>query len=143
MSPQDLEEYRRACVRIDEDLLNQEFIRTPADVAYWSEQYSIIYREWQLAKLAREQVWGASLRAAKNELHSLGATRPTVADIEGEAINAVDYVQAKRQEIELEAEKVRLSGMLEALRTKRDMLVSLGANHRSEMQHGLFIKEEQ
>lgn len=142
MTPQDLEAYRQACVKIDELCLNEEFIRTPADVAYWSDQYSIIYREWQLAKCDREQAWGAAIKRAKNELYTLGEKRPTVADCESGALNDDLYAQAKRREINFEAEKIRLSGMLEALRTKRDMLVSLGANHRAELQQGLCIKED-
>lgn len=145
MTPEDLEKYRQACVRINGDFISDEYIRIPSDTAWWSSQYALIYREWQLAKFAREQEWGAAVDRARatllSERGSTGSRGPTVDQVEAQAINDRAYVQAKRQEIEFEGEKVRLAGMLEALRTKRDMLVSLGAHLRSEMEQGISIKE--
>lgn len=143
MTPEDLEEYRRACVRIEPMAIQDEFIRVPADLAYWSESHSNLYREWQLAKFAREQEWGAAMARARASLSSekQGGRGPTVDQVEAEAVNDPKYVEAKRNEVYLEAETKRLVGMVDAVRTKRDMLVSLGAHIRAEMEHEPLIKE--
>ena len=60
--------------------------------------------------------------------------------VEAEAVNDPKYVEAKRNEVYLEAETKRLVGMVDAVRTKRDMLVSLGAHIRAEMEHEPLIK---
>lgn len=145
MSPEDLEAYRRACVRIEPMAIQEEFVRVPSDLAYWSESHSNLYREWQLAKFTREQEWGAAMARARALLSSKavggGGRRPTVDQVEGEAVNDETYVAAKRNEVFLEAETKRLAGMIDAVRTKRDMLVSLGAHIRAEMEHDPVIKE--
>lgn len=143
MTPEDLEEYRRACVRIEPMAIQDEFIRVPADLAYWSESHSNLYREWQLAKFSREQEWGAAMARARASLSSekQGGRGPTVDQVEAEAVNDPKYVEAKRNEVYLEAETKRLVGMVDAVRTKRDMLVSLGAHIRAEMEHEPLIKE--
>lgn len=145
MTPEDLEEYRRACVRIEPMAIQDEFIRVPADLAYWSESHSNLYREWQLAKFAREQEWGAAMARARASLSSekQGGRGPTVDQVEAEAVNDPKYVEAKRNEVYLEAETKRLVGMVDAVRTKRDMLVSLGAHIRAEMEHEPTIRERE
>jgi hypothetical protein len=143
VSPEDLEAYRKACVRIEPELIQEEYVRTPSDLAYWSEQHALIHREWQLAKFAREQEWGSAVTRARAELSSYGGKGPTVDAVEASAINDPAYVKTKRDEIFLEAERVRLIGMVDAIRTKKDMLVSLGAHIRAEMERDPMIKERE
>jgi hypothetical protein len=52
-----------------------------------------------------------------------------------------DGQQARAKEVAADAERVRLYGVLDALRSKRDMLISLGAHIRAEMQHDPMIRE--
>jgi hypothetical protein len=49
---------------------------------------------------------------------------------------------AKMRAIEAEVDEKRLRGVLDAVRTKRDMLISLGAHVRIEMEHDPVIREE-
>lgn len=145
MTSEDLEAYRRASIRIEPLAIQEEYVRVPADLAFWSEQHSVLYREWQLAKFEREQEWGRAIERARADLSSerKGLGRgPTVASIEAYAIQDPLYVKAKNEEIHLEAERQRLLGMVDAVRTKRDMLVSLGAHIRAEMERDPVIKEK-
>lgn len=142
VSPEDLEAYRRASIRIEPLQIQDEYVRVPSDLAYWTEMHATIYREWQLAKFSREQEWGAAVNRARSELSSRGG-KATVSDVEAYAINDPAYVKAKRDEVHLEAERQRLLGMVEAVRTKRDMLVSLGAHIRAELEHDPIIKERE
>jgi hypothetical protein len=141
VTPEDLEQYRRACVRIEPVCIQEEYIRMPSDLSYWSEAHALMYREWQLAKLAREQEWGRAVGRARAQLAGAPGRGPTVDAVEAYAINDPEFVAAKTNEIQLESERIRLLGMVEALRTKRDMLVSLGAHIRSEMEHDPMIRE--
>ncbi len=150
MTPQDLELYRKTCVRIEPLAIQEEYVRTPSDIAFWSEQYAMMYREWQLSKFNREQEWGRAVKRAREALShdptpggTSGRGKPTVDAVEAEALIDTNYVDAKKQEIMLEAEKVRLAGMMDAIRTKRDMLVSLGAHIRSEIEQGMYIKDRE
>lgn len=139
LNPSELEAYRRACLRIEPLAISEEYVRTPSDIAYWSSQYAEVYEAWQLAKFDREREWGGALARARFELGPAKRGAVTTADLEGAAVNDAQYVNAKRQEILLEAEKIRLSGVLEALRAKKDMLVSLGAHVRQEIQSEIWI----
>jgi len=146
MSPEDLEEYRRACVRIEPMAIQEEYVRVPSDLAFWSESHANLYREWQLAKFDREKEWGFALERSRAMLHSEGVKNargggPTVDQVEARAVSDETYAVAKRNELFLEAETKRLYGMVDAVRTKRDMLVSLGAHIRAEMEHDPMIKE--
>jgi hypothetical protein len=142
VTPEDLEQYRRACVRIEPEAIQDEYVRVPSDLSYWSEMHANTYREWQLAKFDREQEWGAAVTRARATLASERA-KATVADVEASAINDPAYVEKKRQEVYLEAETKRLLGMVEAIRTKRDMLVSLGAHIRAELERDPLIREHE
>jgi hypothetical protein len=145
VTPEDLEEYRRACVRIEPEAIQDEYVRTPSDLAYWSEMHSNVFREWQLAKFAREQEWGAAITRSRATLSSASVSGrgPTVDQVDAHATNDEAYVAAKRNEIYLEAERQRLLGMVEAIRTKKDMLVSLGAHIRAEMERDPQVNERE
>lgn len=134
--------YLDECVKIEPLALEEEFIRTPSDLSYWNEQYAAAFVAWKKSKLAREQIWNLLYR----ELGSDGSivARPgsrgvTVADVEAATITDVRYLVSCTAEIVAEGEKVRLAGIMETLRTKRDMLISLGAHMRSTMQQGITL----
>lgn len=144
MSPEDLEAYRRACVRVEPEAIQDEYVRVPSDLAYWSEMHANCYREWQLAKFTREQEWGAAVTRSRAMLSSErgGSGRgPTVDQVDAVAVTDEGFVKAKRDEVYLEAETKRLAGMVDAVRSKRDMLISLGAHIRAEMERDPLIKE--
>ena len=52
-----------------------------------------------------------------------------------------DYVAAQRKTIDAEVEKNECFGRLDAIRSKRDMIVSLGAQIRAEMQADPTVRE--
>lgn len=141
--PFDAEAYLRASTQIDELIISEEFIRLPADVSYWNSMYAEAYRQFLIAEFDRKQSWANALSAARVVLadKGLGGARgPTVDAVEAEAMRDPNFVKAKRWEIQCESDKVRLAGVLEALRTKKDMLISYGANQRAEMQQELYSK---
>lgn len=141
MSATDPTNYLRECVRIEPMALEEEFVRVPADLAYWNEEYSKIYQFWLERKMIREQVQAMVQTECREHLEiTKKGGKPTVGEVENEMILDTRYQQAKSKEIQAESEKVRLAGVLDALRSKRDMLISLGAHMRAEMQNDPMIR---
>ncbi len=52
----DVDEYAIECVDLDPLALEDEFVRLPADLAYWNSRYAHTAAEYQRAKFHREQV---------------------------------------------------------------------------------------
>lgn len=138
---EDPEEFLESCVQINEADMNAEFVKVPAQLAYWNNRYAIIYRHWLERKAMKEQLYAQLAIDIRTRL-SIGASRVTLTEVESAVLLEPEYQQAKAKEIVAESEKVRLFGILDAIRSKRDMLVSLGANMRAEMQHDPSLRSQ-
>jgi len=125
-------DYQRQCVTIDDQNLHVEFCRVPADFAYWSSQYAGAKDCYMKAKLERE-ITRARLRMELREMLVQSGERVTEARIDSEVDVNPEWEDVRTREIEAEIDVVRLHGVLESIRTKREMLISLGAHVRQEM----------
>lgn len=121
---------------IDPLALDEEFQRTPADFAFWSHKLSEATKTSLRAKFERDRV-GAKLLIEMRE--TLG--KKTVDEIEARVTTHPDFVEAKLAEIDAEAERAKLWGVVESLRVKRDMLIQMGAHVRAEMEHDPQLRE--
>jgi len=133
-------QYLRECVRIESSTLEEEFIRLPGDLAYWNHQYSRAYQTYLMAKNDLERVAASCSIIIRTQLGIENKGKVTISEVEQQLVMSADYQRAKGAEIVAEAEKVRLYGVLDALLSKRDMLISLGAHMRQEMQNDPTIK---
>jgi hypothetical protein len=143
----DQEKYIAECVQIDEFAIREEYQRLPADYAYWNGQYAKAYRAWTGAKLATEQTHALLHAKLQSDLESYKISkddkkqpRVTVGEIESAVLRDPRYAAARMAELDAEAEKIKLWGVMEALRAKREMLVSLGATMRQEAEHDPLIR---
>ena len=142
-TPKDVDAYMEECVQMEPLALQEEFVRMSADYAYWNECSAEAFKHWQELKSKREEVYATRLKDVREDLQFELDSDPnkkgkvTVSEVESAVLTDTYYRDAKAAEIAAEAEKVRLVGYLEALRTKRDMLISLGAHQRAEMDSGL------
>lgn len=122
------------------ELLDEEFKRLPADLAYWGERNAVALREHLDAKA------NAKIVRARRELEireKLRSEAPTDAKGKAErvtegsvtcALESDDQViEADVAERISEVEVVRIKVILDAIRSKKDMLVQLGAQYRAEM----------
>jgi hypothetical protein len=114
---------------VDPDNLNQEFISLSGWFARYVALHAEAAREYHLAKLLRER-----LHASLYLLASSQEGKQTVDSIKAKVEASEDMAQAKEKEVLADVEMQRLKGMIEALKAKRDCLVSLGANMRADMQ---------
>lgn len=139
----EVEAYFWECVHLEPLAIQEEFVRMSADYAYWNERSAEAFKHWQELKSKREEVYATRLKEVREELQFELDSSPdkkgkvTVSEVESAVLADRYYRDAKTEEITAEAEKVRLVGFMEALRTKRDMLISLGATQRAEMDSGL------
>lgn len=136
------DDYLRECVQIEPMALEEEFVRIPADLAYWNNRYSDAYRLWLECKIESERVEADISTGIRRELANNPKSRATVAEVEHLLKVDPAYVDARRREAAAESEKVRLYGVLDALRSKRDMLISLGAHMRAEMANDPLIRRQ-
>ena len=145
----ELAQYLKDCVRIEPLALEEEFVRMPADLAYWNERYAKAVRAHLTAKIEVDRVRATTRQVMRIRLtnpenaHLLAGGKITEAMLESFITSDGDVRRVEDAEIEAEAKKIRLHGIIEAIRTKRDMLISLGANMRAEMQNDPMIKNEQ
>jgi hypothetical protein len=125
-------EHARSCVTIDEMALQEEYIRLPSDFAYFSELNAEAKRMFALSKVDRD-ITRSRLRMVARETLEASGKRATESMVDAAVELDPVWLEVKTKEIELEANAVRIHGVLESLRTKRDMLISLGAHTRAEM----------
>lgn len=138
--PEDTE-FIRTSTSIDHLNLNEEFIRVPGDVAYWGEQHAKAIRAHHEAKNAEEEVRAGLWEQAKMRAEAGSKTKPTQKDISSIIDRQDAMKEAKAQVILTEFRKECVKGWLDAVRAKREMLVTIGANMREEMRHDLKVRE--
>lgn len=129
---QDPEQYAKDSVYIDEFAINGEFIRLPTDLAYWNGQYAERLREYLEADLNLDELKG-KLHFKHREILLVNFGKATADDIRASVESDAEYVQARMALISAEVAKTRAKGMVEAVGTKKESLISLGANIRQEM----------
>lgn len=130
--PKDLDAYLADCVTVEPAALEEEFVRLPADVAFWGAKYAAIFSHWLDRKQVVKQVEAALVRQARDNW--AGDKKPTVSEVDSWVLQQPEFRRAQAEEDAAEAEKVRLSMIMEALRTKRECLISLGAHIRHEQE---------
>lgn len=137
----DDELYLKASVGVDDFDLQGEFVRLSADLAFWSARYATAFKAWNMAKLELERLSAQLSLEIRDALQGQATKgRVTLGEIE-QVLHASDpYVRARLAEVEAEAEKVRLYGVVDAVRAKREMLVSLGAHQRAEMANDPLVR---
>ncbi len=138
----DREQYLKDSVMIDDLVLDEEFIRVPADLAFWSARYADAVKAFLLAKLERDRVQGKVRLTIKAEAE-IDKKKRRADDLEAAVNNDPEYLDAAVAMIEAEAEKKHAQGRVDAVAAKKDMVQSLGAKLRSEMERDPMIRQEQ
>jgi hypothetical protein len=129
------DDYLAQCVMINEHDINAEFVRVSADMAYWVRKAAQTERAFLLAKHKVKDCEATAYLQARELLDNDPAIkRPTEALVEATASKMPAPAKAREELAELAAQREELKGYLEAIKTKRDSLISLGAMLRREMQ---------
>lgn len=152
-SPEDV---IRSVVKIDQRNIQAEYCALPEAVSLWIFRRVEATKRHRLAELeleVLEENTKIDTRAA-----NLQAVRASVKDektgksmIKAATVDEIDalvasnpmVVQAKRAVIDAAEQKEKCAGMVDALMTKKDMLVSLGADIRAEKHGDPSIRDHQ
>lgn len=139
----DPDTYLADCVKIEPTVIEEEYIRLPGDLAYWNAEYSRAYQHWLESKLEREVKCAHLTAAYRSSLEGGGTkSRVTIGEVDSLVQQDPDYVMVRTKEITSEADKVRLAGVMDALRCKKEMLISLGAHIRLEMGNDPMVRQQ-
>lgn len=138
----EIERYLKDAVDICPEALEEEFTRLPADLAYWNERHAVALREHLDTKIERERLVGQlSIDVSfVDALETSLGKKPTVNQIQGAVLQDPRYIAVRTDETLAEVEKIRLRGCVDAIAAKRDMIISLGAHARLEMQHDPILR---
>lgn len=136
----DKQEYLRQCVHIDPLAVQDEYVRIPSDLAYWNGVYADAQRELQIAKVELDILERELYAVIRGEL-AITASRVTEKMIESGMAQSGVWLDAKRRVANADAAKAKAYGTVDAVRTKKEMLISLGAHIRIEKQGDLVLRE--
>lgn len=124
--------YLRECVTIEPMALEEEFVRVPSDLAYWGARWADAQKAAALAKLQRDQVEAAI--DAEHRAEAAAAGEKVTEKVIASRVASDDRMRACEIElIEAEARAARARAFADAVRAKKDMVVSLGSQVRAEM----------
>ncbi len=119
--------------------LNEDIARQPGLFAYYHEQLRQAEEAYKHAKL-RAEIYEAALdRQVRDQ--ALARSEKITETIVEKRIRAVPgWADHQKEIITAEAAMNQLKGVVEAMRQKKDMLVTVAANARAEMHQGFAIK---
>lgn len=138
----DPDKYLEECLKIEPLAIEEEFIRVPADLAFWNDRYASVYQHFHEMKLAREQLYHHLYKQFGDDMLTRQVKKPTIVEITAAVETDPEFLIARTAEITADAERVRLYGIMDSLRSKRDMLISLGAHIRALMNQDPMIKQQ-
>lgn len=137
----ELDDYLRQCVKINPEDIQGEFVRIPSDLAYWNAQYAATMRRHLFSKIDTKV-----LRARLEPIIRAALIEAGAKLTEGMVKAAVDsddrVIEAEHMEAEADVAKNECYGYLDSIRSKKDMLISLGAQLRAEMEGDPLIREQ-
>ena len=169
----EVDEYLADCVRLDDVALDEEFMRLPADLAYWTHKYAQAVDAYLRAKFEHERSAARLFlearrapAAADTDVAETSTPEPALADAtdtKGKKKTAAPKPPPKPKQLSIEdakatveasdeyqvtylqlteadVERTPLRGLVDAITTKRDMLQSLGAKLRAEMERDPMVR---
>lgn len=136
MATADDEQYKVRCTQIDRHDIQTEYCRVCADLAYWGDRQAEAEEAYVLAKAAL-----ARARASASETARQVAPKATLKTVADRAEKADIVRSATIRYAAATAQRTRMRVTVNAISTKADMLVSLGATLRKEMRPNPTILE--
>lgn len=122
-----VDEYVWESVSIERTNLNEEFIRVSADLYYWGNALAKAEAEEAAAKINLKSI------AAAKHVEISRIAKLSVRNAEAAVEVSREYQEADNLLLAKSAARGQLRAIVDAVRSKRDMIVSLGAQMRAEM----------
>ena len=126
---------------VDDLQINEEYKRIPQDIAYWNIKLSKALRAKLHADFEKDQM-ESKLRIQHRARLEIDNAKVTI-DMVTSAIDQDDEMkEAKLNGIDAEAEYQKIRGIAAAVSAKKDVLQSLGANIRAELEGSPTLREQ-
>lgn len=129
--PTDPDGYLRSCVEVDATDMRAEYSRVSSDLAFWSAQYAKAYSRFVQGKILLDRARASAYLVERETCEEMGK-KATEASIDARVRLDSQVQDAEAELIEADYERERLRGVVDAIRAKKDMLVSIGATVRAE-----------
>jgi hypothetical protein len=128
----EVDEYLYDSVNTDPLKLDDEFVRLPADLAYWHGQAANALRAYQTAKIDTKRLEARlSIELREQQIHD--GKKPTESTVAAAVETSDEMYEARKNLVGLEADYERIRGVVDAVRAKKDMVVSIGHQIRAEL----------
>ena len=126
------DEFLEEVIDINPLNIDEHFRKVPAELAYYNQQYADAFEKYLRAKMLCERSHAEAYKRISQEAESEGR-RVTVSSLEAAVLMDMSFQMAKEDLVEAESEKQKLRGKVEVVSAKKEMLISLGAHIRVEM----------
>lgn len=120
--------------------IDDEFVRVPRDLAYWTEKCCDAKRQELASKQEMERV-KAALHIEVRESTKDQGIKATIGDIEAKVRLHPDYQMAAHSLVDAESELARAKGRLDVIRAKKDVLSSLSAMSQHYFNRGVEVED--
>lgn len=138
----DFDDYLFDSVTIDEDNLNGEYTRVASDLAYWAKKHGEAELNYLAAKATIKRCEGVAYERARSLLEAdASVAKVTEAKVEARAQQNADLEAAHSRFAQAAAWRKTVEGYADAVKTKRDMLISLGADLRKERETEPYLRD--
>jgi len=128
-------DHARGAVAIDDGNLRDEMVRFPSDLAYYGHRFAVSSRDAARAKVYLAEVESMVYLECRELLEDLAekGKKPTEATISSKVDADLRVRNARAAMIDAEFGSAQSKAHLDAVRSKRDMLVALAQLARAEM----------
>lgn len=133
-----LEEFLVECTTLEPLAIQEEFVRVSGDLSYWGERYRLALIDLTKTEIEYKQVKARLQRTHRERLLANG--KATEAMVEGAVEEDPEYAKVYIARGVAEAEKEALRLDVEAIRTKKEALISMGAIVRQELENDPAIR---
>lgn len=123
--------------------ISKEFVQQPALYGFFSVLLARAERDAALADLQKDQEYAMADASVREELEMSGI-KSTEAMVKNMVMTDAEYAAAVAKKVEADYEQKVLKALSSALQQRAEMLISLGAHLRHEIdQTGMNIRERQ
>ena len=137
---EDPDQYQRDCVEILPEAIHEEYVRLAADLGYWNAQYAAAVKAYLSSKVEADILERELYPVIRAQLEQAGKVTEKMVD--AALAQSEVWEDAQRLKVTTEGEKLRLYGVLDSVRAKKDMIISLGAHLRTEMEGDPVLREQ-
>lgn len=134
----EVEDYLAKSVQVEPMALQEEYTQVGSDLAYWGRKHADALKAYKLAYITRKRTEARVYMEARAAARESGE-KITDPGLEAKVALSEEAFQARLAEATAEAEEVNLKSVFTAVQAKKEMLISMGAHIRKEMDGDIAV----